>query len=76
VDQENEHLKQLSAARRRLTADRRHAAKEIAQDNRRGLNGESCNELILVQNAIEALDRAIADEIQIADVGLGIVPTT
>jgi hypothetical protein len=62
VDQENEHLKHLSAARDRLIADRRHAAREIAHDNRRGLNPDSCNELILVQNAIEALDRAIADE--------------
>jgi hypothetical protein len=62
VDRENEHLKHLSAARDRLIADRRHAAKEIAHENRRGLNPDLCNELILVQNAIEALDRAIADE--------------
>ena len=66
MDKENEYIKELKAARGRWLADRRHAAEEIARDNRRGLNADSCNELILVQTAIEALDKAIADEVQIA----------
>jgi hypothetical protein len=45
-----------------LVSDRRDAAKEIADENRRGLNGDTCEALILIQNAIEAIDRAIADE--------------
>jgi hypothetical protein len=63
---ENEHVKQLSAARIRLIADRRHAAKEIADENRRGLNDNSCDALILIQTTIEAIDRAVADEAKLA----------
>ena len=63
---ENEHVKQLSAARVRLIADRRHAAQQIAEENRRGLNGDTCDALILVQTTIEAIDRALADEAKLA----------
>jgi hypothetical protein len=63
---ENEHVKQLSAARGRLIADRRSAATAIADESRRGLNGDSCDALILIQTTIETIDRAIEDEKQLA----------
>ncbi|HSZ65805.1 MAG TPA: hypothetical protein VK825_06330 [Xanthobacteraceae bacterium] len=63
---ENEHVKQLSAARVRLIHDRRVAAKDIADESRRGLNGDSCDALILIQTTVEAIDRAIEDEKQLA----------
>src|ERR1700733_8039257 len=55
---ENEHVKQLSAARVRLIHDRRVAAKDIADESRRGLNGDRCDALILIQTTIEAIDRS------------------
>jgi hypothetical protein len=64
--QENEHVKQLSAARSRLIANRRNAATEIAEENRRGLNGDTCDALILIQTTIEAIDRALVDEAKLA----------
>lgn len=64
--EENEHVNQLSAARGRLIADRRQAVQEIAGQNRRGLNGDTCDALILIQTTIEALDRALADETKFA----------
>jgi hypothetical protein len=70
--QENEHIKQLAAARARLMADRRHAVKEIADENRRGLNDDSCDALILIQTAIEAIDRALADEAKLACEGASV----
>jgi hypothetical protein len=63
---ENEHVKQLSAARVRLIADRRSAAIAIADESRRGLNGDSCDALILIQTTVEAIDRALADEAKLA----------
>jgi hypothetical protein len=63
---ENEHVKQLSAARGRLIADRRSAAIAIADESRRGLNGDSCDALILIQTTLEAIDRALADEEKLA----------
>ena len=63
---ENEHVKQLSAARGRLIADRRSAATAIADESRRGLNGDSCDALILIQTTLEAIDRALADEAKLA----------
>jgi hypothetical protein len=63
---ENAHAKQLSAARCRLVSDRRHAAQAIAEENRRGLNGDTCDALILIQTTIEAIDRALADEARLA----------
>ena len=56
----------LSAARVRLIADRRSAAIAIADESRRGLNGDSCDALILIQTTVEAIDRAIEDEKQLA----------
>ncbi|MGA9008803.1 MAG: hypothetical protein WB495_18455 [Xanthobacteraceae bacterium] len=63
---ENEHVKQLSAARVRLIANRRSTAAEIADESRRGLNGDTCDALILIQTTIEAIDRALADEAKLA----------
>jgi hypothetical protein len=56
----------LSAARVRLIADRRSAAIAIADESRRGLNGDSCDALILIQTTVEAIDRALADEAKLA----------
>jgi hypothetical protein len=66
VAQENEHLKILAAARGKLIGHRRHVAGEIAEDSRRGFNDDQCNSLVLIQSAIEAVDKAIADETQSA----------
>ena len=50
------HVKQLSAARGRLIADWRSAAIAIADESRRGLNGDLCDALILIQTTVEAID--------------------
>ena len=66
VDRENEHVKMLTVARSRLVSQRHHVVGEIAEDSRRGFNDNLCDALILIQSAIEAVDRAIADEALIA----------
>jgi hypothetical protein len=56
-----EHVKQLFAAREKLVADRRELAEAMAKPFERG-HTDSRNKFVVVQAAIEAIDRAIQDE--------------
>jgi hypothetical protein len=59
---ENEHIKNLIAARDKEVADRRDVAGKLAEKHQRGHAEDMREAIILIQNAIEAIDRAIADE--------------
>jgi hypothetical protein len=63
---ENEHIKNLVAARDKEVADRRDDAGAMAAQHQRGHAEDMREAIILIQNAIEAIDRAIADERRVA----------
>jgi hypothetical protein len=60
MDKESEHIKTLLNARERLVAERRALAGTLAKEYERGHTLEE--HFIAVQNTIDAIDRAIADE--------------
>jgi hypothetical protein len=60
--QENEHIKKLLAARDNEVAHRREVAGALAAQHQRGHEEDMRKAIVSIQNAIEALDRAIADE--------------
>ena len=60
--QENEHLKTLIAARESEVAHRREVANGLAEKHQRGHVQDMREAIVQIQNAIEAIDRAIADE--------------
>jgi hypothetical protein len=66
MDTENEHVKNLSAARERLIAERRALAGELAKPFERLKTSESREKFIAIQHVIESIDRALADEKRIA----------
>jgi molecular chaperone GrpE (heat shock protein) len=59
---ENEHIEQLLAARARMVADRREFAKSLAKEYKRGDTERVREVFIDIQNAIDAIDRAIENE--------------
>jgi hypothetical protein len=59
---ENEHIKNLISARDKEVADRRDVAAAMAAQHQRGHAEDMREAIILIQNAIEVIDRAIADE--------------
>jgi hypothetical protein len=63
---ENEHIEKLIAARDKEVADRRDVAGAMAAQHQRGHAEDMREAIILIQNAIEAIDRAIADERRVA----------
>jgi flagellar hook-basal body complex protein FliE len=63
----NEHIKKLIAARDKEVADRRDVAGKLAEKHQRGHAEDMREAVILIQKAIEAIDRAIADERRIAN---------
>lgn len=65
--QENEHVENLIAARDKEVADRRDVAGKLAEKHQRGHAEDMREAIILIQNAIEAIDRAIADERRVAN---------
>ena len=58
----HEHLKPLQAARDLLVAERRNAAEELAKDYKRGHTERMRELFVSLQQTIDAIDRAIADE--------------
>jgi len=59
---DSEHLKKLTDARDRVVAERRQIADALAREYKRGHSVEMRERFISIQNTIEAIDRAIADE--------------
>jgi hypothetical protein len=64
--QENEHIRTLIAAREREVAHRREVANGLVEKHQRGHVQDMREAIVQIQNAIEAIDRAIADEKLIA----------
>ena len=62
MTQENEHIRILIAARGREIEQRRNAAKTLAQQYVRGDTEYLRENFVKIQDTIEALNRAIADE--------------
>jgi len=66
LDPDNEHLKALVAARLKTVAERRLIADALKTDYRRGHSEETLETFVKLQETIEAIDRAIADEERMA----------
>ena len=64
---ENEHITNHVAARDKEVADRRDVAGAMAAQHQRGHAEDMREAIILIQNAIEAIDRAVADERRVAN---------
>jgi hypothetical protein len=62
MDQENAHIKTLVTARDRMIQDRRNLADALANEYKGGHTERMRDSFIAAQNAIEAIDRAIAHE--------------
>ena len=60
--EENEHSKKLIAAREREVGHRRDVVGALAEAYRRDHTEDMREAFISIQNTIEAIDRAIADE--------------
>ena len=67
LGQDNEHITNLIAARDKQVADRRDVAGALAAKHRRGHPDDLRESVVRIQNAIEAIDRAISDERQLAN---------
>ena len=67
MDHENKHVKALVAARLKAVAERRLLAEALTADYRRGHTEETLETFVKLQEMIEAIDRAIADEERMAD---------
>jgi hypothetical protein len=63
---ENEHLAKLTAARSRLVTERREVASALTEKYKRSHTDDMRALLVQIQATIEAIDRAIADERNIA----------
>jgi len=59
---DSEHLKKLTDARDRVVAERSQISDALAQEYKHGHSVEMRERFISIQNTIEAIDRAIADE--------------
>jgi hypothetical protein len=64
----NDHIRILIAARDKEVVDRRDVAIALAAQHQRGHADDLRESIVRIQNAIEAIDRAIADEKQLASV--------
>ena len=69
---DSEHLKKLTDARDRVVAERRQIADASAREYKRGHSVEMRERFISIQNTIEAIDRAIADEDRMAKAAPGV----
>jgi phage anti-repressor protein len=58
----NEHLSRLQTARERAVTARRELAKQLAKGNKNEPSARNRTAFVNVQNAIEAIDRAMEDE--------------
>jgi hypothetical protein len=59
---ENEHLAKLVAARSRMVIERREVASALTEKYKRSHTDNMRELLVQIQSTIEAIDRAIADE--------------
>ena len=66
--QENEHVKKLIAARERIIQDRRNLADALANEYKGGHTERMRDSFVVTQNAIEAIDRAIA-QVEFSGIG-------
>lgn len=73
MSQKNEHLETLTAARTMAVVARRKVAQSLAGPDRGAHTENMRDTFIKLQNIIESLDRAIADEEQIAKGGSSVV---
>jgi hypothetical protein len=62
----NEHIRTLITARDKEVADRRDVANAMAAQHQRGHADDLRESIVRIQNAIEAIDRALADENRLA----------
>jgi hypothetical protein len=58
----NDHLAKLVAARARMVTERREVARALTEKYKRGQTTEMREMLVQIQTTIDAIDRAIADE--------------
>jgi hypothetical protein len=63
---QNQPVETLMSAREKLVAQRRHLAAALAEGYKRGHTEKMTETFLTQQSAIEAIDRAIADERRIA----------
>lgn len=63
---DNDHLAKLIAARSRMVTERRDVASALTEKYKRGQTNEMRELLVQIQATIDAIDRAIADEKNIA----------
>ena len=66
MDLENEHVKALVAARLMTVTERRQVADALTESYKRGHTENMLEIFVKLQDTIEAIDRAIADEERIA----------
>jgi len=66
VADDNDHLAELLAARARMVAERREVASALTEKYRRSQTNEMRELFVQIQATIDAIDRAIADEKNIA----------
>jgi len=59
---DNDHLAKLVAARSRMVTERRDVALALTEKYKRGQTNEMRELLVQIQATIDAIDRAIADE--------------
>lgn len=70
MDQENEHIRRLIAARDREVEQRRNVADALAQAYERGETERMREAFISLQNTIEAIERAIQHEKTLVGAGV------
>jgi hypothetical protein len=74
MDRDNQHIEKLIAAREVVVTQRRNAVDVLSRPYERGNAQDMKQAFMAVQATIEAIDRALADERQIASKS-GLVPT-
>jgi hypothetical protein len=67
MTEDNGHLAKLVAARSRMVTERRDVARALTEKYNRGQTNEMRELLVQIQTTIDAVDRAIADEKNIAN---------
>ena len=67
IANENEHLAKLVAARSRMVTERREVASALTEKYKRSHTDNMRELLVQIQATMEAIDRAIADEKNMAN---------
>ena len=71
---DNDHLAKLVAARSRMITERRDVARALTEKYKRGQTNEMRELLVQIQTTIDAIDRAIADEKNMASMPAQMTP--